>query len=413
MSAPSRHDLVVVVDPQLGLATTVESLLHREANVEVRRVDTLDEAFQLLTVSGVLVAGPSLANKRGVAALQQVHRRTPAVRVLLAFDKRTGASVAEVVAIGADALVDPSQTNELRAGLDRVLRISRELVPLGSLTETEPTSGMLVTVTSATGGCGKTFVATSLATAMAAWGGVRVALVDLDLQFGEIVASLGIRSRSGWGDLVGVAPDQVGEFVGAAIVSHESGVDVLAAPTDPAAADLLGGELIGAVLDELRRTYDVVVVDTSTGLSEATLTAVDRTDELIVMSLLDIASIRNLRTMDRTLDRLGVDREMRRLVLNKDRTGVGLTAEEVERALERTFVARIPYSEEVLRSMNGGRSVPLDLPAAELLAPLMDLVLAVAPADRRAELETHRPEVKRRRFALPWRRRDVVADVTT
>lgn len=400
----SRREVVVVVDPALGLATTVESLLHRDQDVDVRRVDTLDEIWGHLDSDGIVVAGPSLATRRGVAALQQIHRRAAAVRIVLAFDKRPGASMTEVVAIGAEALVDPAQTADLRLGLERVLRSSRELVPLSALSGGETHQGMLLTVASATGGCGKTFVSTSLATAMAAWGGARVALVDLDLQFGEIAASLGLRARHGWGDLLGVSADEVPDYLDDALIHHASGVSVLAAPLDPAAADALGGDLVGAVLDHLRATYDVVIIDTSTGLSEATLTAIDRTDELVVMSLLDVASIRNLRTLDRTLDRLGLASGMRRLVLNMDRTGVGLTADEVERALDRTFVAKIPYSDGVLRSMNGGRSVPLDHPEAGLLTPLLDLMVAVAPEDRRAEFEPHRPTPNRKRFSFPRRR---------
>ena len=395
---------VVVIDPTGGLVATIESLLHRERDLEVQGVESLDDAWPLLSTEGVLVAGPTLANKRGVEALQAVHRRNIATRIVLAFDRRPGASMPEVVAVGADALVDPGDAADLRAGLDRALRASRELVPLASLSQEPEHRSTVLTVTSATGGCGKTFAATSLAAAMASWAGVRVALVDLDLQFGEIAASLGIRSRRGWSDLVGVAPDDLEEFLGDALISLPNGIDVLCAPIDPVHADAIGGQHVGAVLDALRRTHDVVLCDTATGLTEATLAALDRSDEIVIMSLLDVASIRNLRSLDQTLDRLDVSTTIRRMVLNKDRAGVGLTAEEVERVLDRSFVAKIPYDDSVVQSMNHGRPVVLDHPADSVLAPLVDLIVAVAPEARRAELTAHRPDLSKRRLRLPWRR---------
>lgn len=395
---------VVVIDPTGALVATVESLLHRERGLEVVGVETLEDAWPVLGAEGVLVAGPTMANKRGVADLQAVHRRNVAVRIVLAFDRRPGASMQEVVAVGADALIDPGVAPDLRAGLERALRASRELVPVAALSQEDAHQSTLLTVTSATGGCGKTFAATSLAAAMASWAGVRVALVDLDLQFGEVAASLGIRSRRGWSDLVGVAPDDLEEFLGDSLVSLPGGIDVLCAPTDPVHADAIGGEHVGAVLDALRRTHDVVLCDTATGLTEATLASLDRSDEIIIMSLLDVASIRNLRSLDQTLDRLDVSTSIRRMVLNKDRAGVGLTADEVERVLDRSFVARIPYDDSVVQSMNHGRPVVLDHPADTVLAPLVDLIVAVAPEERRAELTAHRPDLSKRRLRLPWRR---------
>lgn len=397
---------VAVIDPTGEIATTVEALLHRGHDQTVRCVDDLAAGLDFLERDGVLVAGPTLASRRGVAALQRVHRDAPAIRTVLAFDRRPGASMAEVVAIGADALVAPADAPALRAALERAIRASRELVPLAAIAEAPRPTGTVVTVTSATGGCGKTFAATSLASSLAAWTDTRVALVDLDLQFGEVAPVLGMRVRRGWSDLVGVAASDVGAYVDDALVAHSSGAAILAAPPDPALADQIDGASVGAVIDHLRATFDVVVVDTSTGLSEATLAAVDRTDELVVMSLLDVASIRNLRTLDRTLDRLGVAESLRRLVLNKDRSGIGLTADQVERALERTFVARIPFSDDVPRSMNGGRTAVLDHPEAGLLGPLLDLLVAVAPEGERDGLDAHRPAARSRRLwpRRPWPR---------
>lgn len=389
---------VVVVDPDAGIATAVASLLSRDAGVDVRHADDLDAAWTVLVSSGVLVAGPSLAGKAGLAALRDVHRRAPAIRIVLAFDRKPGAPMREVVAVGAEALVDPSDAAELRAALDRAVRISREVVPIDEFDREPAAEGRIVAVVSATGGCGKTFLAASLATSLATWTDARIALVDLDLQFGEVAATLGLRPRTTFADLVGADLDELPAYLDDVLLPHSSGVSVLAAPLDPAQADAVDASLIAAVLSHLRATFDVVLVDTSTGLAEGTLAALDLTDETILVSLLDVASIRNLRTLDRTLDRLQVGE--RRFVLNKEGGDVGLTAEEVERVLNRSFVARIPFSQEVLRSTNTGRPMVVDGGEAAVVGPIADIALSVAPEGLRDLLAEHRPAAE-----LPARRR--------
>lgn len=382
---------IVVVDPDGGTAAAVESLLSRDPAIEVRQVDHLDGTWTHLETSGVLVAGPSLAGKAGIAALRDVHRRAPAIRIVLAFDRKPGAPMREVVAVGAEALIDPTDATELRAALDRVVRSSREVVPLAELDQAPATEGRIVSVVSATGGCGKTFLAASLATSLASWTGARVALVDLDLQFGEVAATLGLRPRTTFADLVGADLDELPAYLDDVLLTHSSGAVVLAAPLDPAQADGVDVTLVEAVLAQLRATYDIVLVDTSTGLAEVTLAALDVTDETILMSLLDVASIRNLRTLDRTLDRLQVSPGTRRLVLNKEGGDVGITAEEVERVLDRSFVARIPFSQDVLRATNSGRPLILDDGDPAVVGPIAEVALSVAPDGLRPALDQHRP----------------------
>lgn len=383
---------LTVVDDDPSLATTVQALLSRDGGAEVRHVETLAEAAHALDGSGVLIAGPLLASKAGVVDLQHFHRDFPAVRIVLAFDRRPGSAMRDVVAVGAEGLVDPTDAPDLRATLDRALRFSREVVSLSELGGDETQPGRIVTVVSATGGCGKTFVSSNLGVAMAAWSGARVAVVDLDLQFGEIAANLGLRARTSWADLIGAEDDEIPELLDDVLVDHPSGVRVLAAPTDPAVADAIGTERIQDVLRHLRATHDVVIVDTSTGLSEATLGALDITDETVLLALLDVASIRNLRTLDRTLDRLQLPAADRRLVLNEDRGGVGLTADEVERVLDRSFAARIPFSDTVQRTINHGRPLLLDHPEDPTAGPLVDLLAGLTPEAQRAAVLDHRPD---------------------
>lgn len=404
---------VVVVDSGAALASTVTTMLARDPALEVRHADRPEEVFTDADATGVVVAGPSFAGKAGLAALRDLHRRAPAVRIVLAFDRRPGAPMRDVVSIGAEALVDPGDAADLRAALELAIRSGRRIGVLAEPEREHAPSGQVVSLVSATGGCGKTFLASTLATVVAEATAARVALVDLDLQFGEVAATLGLRPRTTIADLVGAAPDELGSYLDDVLLPHPSGIDVLAAPLDPAQADGVGVDLVAAVLERLRATHDLVLVDTSTGLSEATLAALDRTDETVVLSLLDVASIRNLRTLERTLDRLEVSVGRRRLVINKERDDLTLTAAEVERVLGTSFVARIPFSAGVLRASGTGEPARLEGTAAA--APVLEVARAVLPEPLAGPLGTHHLAAPpdRRRWSWRGRRRERAARPAT
>src|SRR5207245_1666799 len=109
------------------------------------------------------------------------------------------ASLREIVQVGAIDMVDyPADDLSLRAALKRALEMSERM---GSITVYEPVhqpteavpqqrNARVFTVCSATGGCGKTFYAANMAMFLAENSSARIALVDLDLQFGEITTSL-------------------------------------------------------------------------------------------------------------------------------------------------------------------------------------------------------------------------------
>ena len=92
-------------------------------------------------------------------------------------------------------------------------------------------------MSSATGGCGKTFLATNLAYMLSHYTGKRACIVDLDLQFGEVSTALRLRPRYTIFDALertaGEEPD-LEAHIEDYLVTHETGFSVLAAPKDPA-----------------------------------------------------------------------------------------------------------------------------------------------------------------------------------
>ena len=125
MSTPRS---VIVVEPDPYLAVSVEALLASvHPTPELIAVADVDELRDWARPTGVVVAGPSCAGKNEIAALTSFRDLYPAVRIVLAFDRRPGAPMRDVVAVGADALVDSTEADELKEAVLRAIDLSDRL----------------------------------------------------------------------------------------------------------------------------------------------------------------------------------------------------------------------------------------------------------------------------------------------
>jgi pilus assembly protein CpaE len=251
--------------------------------------------------------------------------------------------------------------------------------------------GSVITIASATGGCGKTFYATNLAAALAD-AGHRVVLVDLDLQFGEVSVALrlqhpysiydGLYDSKGRPLPEGAFAAQLSELV----AHHSLGFDVIVAPRSPEFADYVGAADAARVLRAVTPAYDFVIVDTPPSLNEVVLTALDASDLVAIMATPDVPSLKNLRVFLDTLGRLRISDRAVRLILNKVEKDIGLDVPQMQDAFNGKFIGVIPQSPVVSRAINAG-TVALELapqsPVARRLRESMEAVLPpglLAPA---------------------------------
>jgi pilus assembly protein CpaE len=263
----------------------------------------------------------------------------------------------------------------------------------------------VVTVFSAKGGCGKTTVSTNTAAELAS-AGAKVLLVDLDLAFGDVAISLGLMPERTIADLVAMGGHLDADGLATAITAHDSGLDVLCAPSHPGDADRIPASFVAEVLRVAKRTYDVVVIDTPPAFTEHVLTSFDACDVSILLATLDIPAVKNLRLALDTLDLLGHPKDNRLLVLNRADAKVGLSVDDVTTALHHELAQEIPDNRAVTAATNRGVPVVLHEPknpvslaiktlVRESLRPAIGMAVEAAPMSKAAHRATARRFLRR------------------
>ena len=363
----SRRLLVVSRSPALSRAIQASLGPGYQVVTSTNVIDVVDEVREQGPFD-VLVAGPVFDSHAGMARLAALRATAAVPAVVLALGPKPRANLADIVRTGAVELVEyPTSKRQLAAALKRAFDIADvseaaepatlPVVAHGVVVE-RPQFAEVFTVASSSGGCGKTFYATNLACYLAAQTGQRVCLVDLDLQFGEVSTALHLRPRFTISDLLSREPvddDDLDEHVEQYLEQHELGFSVLAAPFSPADADMIAPKDVYKVMGALRRHFDYIVVDTPAQLSEIVLAAFDHSTRVLCMVTLDLPSIRNMRVFLTTLEKLRINSETIGVVLNKVEEDIGIDISDVQEVLDNKIISVLPYSREVMKSINKGK----------------------------------------------------------
>ena len=219
----------------------------------------------------------------------------------------------------------------------------------------QPRTGKVIVVISPKGGSGKTAVSSNLAVALAQRHPGRVVAVDLDVQFGDLGTALSLTPEHTLAQLARTSQIDA-TTVKLFLTPYEHGLYVLAGANDPVDADSIGHAHVSAVLPLLAQNFDYVVVDTPAGLDERTLAAIECATDLLLVSSLDVTSIRSLRKALDSLDQMGV-KAARQFVLNRADAKVGLDPSDAEEAIGMEISCSIPSSRELPLALNLGTPV--------------------------------------------------------
>src|SRR5262245_52057672 len=289
----------------------------------------LDRYLVSFPTESVVVLAPSVPLVDCLDFAERMRVERPTLGVLLVRERFDSLMLSDALRAGVREVVARSDLDEMRATVWRAaelagrLQTTRQLIGVGPDAGGASDDGLVVTVFSAKGGCGKTTLATNLGAALAS-ADRDVCVLDLDLAFGDVAIALQLHPAHTIADAPRLGGlDEPG--LRGLLTPHSRGLSVLAAPTEPGVGDQIEARLVGDLLRVLRRMFDVVIIDTPAAFSDQVLAAFDATDLFLLIATLDIPALKNLKLTLETMDLLNYPRDRWRVVLNRADSKVWLT----------------------------------------------------------------------------------------
>ncbi|MBO8172217.1 MAG: AAA family ATPase [Bacillaceae bacterium] len=242
----------------------------------------------------------------------------------------------------------------------------------------------VITITSTKGGVGKSTIAANLATAFARKL-LKVAVLDLDLQFGDMAILFDVKPRRTIYDWVNEEYNDAKIGVERVMIKHESGVHIFPSPLRPEFAEFINGQHVDTLIHQLKETYDVVLVDTSPALVETGLVAMENSQDILLVTTKELPTLKNSKLQIETLESLGLKDNIH-LLLNRDSRVKGLNMHMCEEILGTKVYEKIPEDEKVvLPSVNQGKPFVLSSPRAPVSKSIYSLADKLNPRPKPRE----------------------------
>lgn len=345
-----------------------------------------------LTAVNVLVNGsrPDLVvvettSPQDFDALEKLAQQHPEIEYVLVGSNLSPDVLMRAMRAGVrEVLPAPVQAADV---LQAVQRQARKRAPqpaaIAPMAYAEPArQGKVVAFISCKGGSGATFAAANLAHVLAADGKRKVALIDLNLQFGD---ALFFVSSDKPGSNVADMARNIGRLdramLDSAMLQVSPGMQVLAAPEDPAQSTDVSPAHVATLIDLARTMFDFVVVDLGRALTGVTLQALDQADHVLAVLQLTLPYIRDGRRLRDVFRSLDYPASKIHWLVNRYEKKSQITLDDLRRTLGVDALLTLPNQYDVVASaVNQGLPVAKIAPNSPITKALRELAETLDPA---------------------------------
>ncbi|MDQ2967656.1 MAG: AAA family ATPase [Actinomycetota bacterium] len=340
---------VILCDPDATAIETARAALSADAGFRVAATTaTFPELIETVVRAGADVVVLDAGAVREIpSAVRELLAAAPECCVVVTGVDIPPAVVSRAVTAGARGFLlkpyPPSElvrtASEAFQSLVALRRVQRPQ-PASAPTPTGPPRGKLIVAYGPKGGVGTTTIATNLAIALAN-PKRRVAVVDLDLQFGDVGCLLDLRGVNSVIDLLEHVNGIDASVLAEIMPKHSSGIQALLAPEGHSELAAISADQISWLMDQLRNHFDYIVCDLWSSLDELTLAMLRLADRVILVTTPELPALKNLRRAITATGNLLLD-DRTIVVVNRLPGKVGINVADIERNVGKPIAVGIP-----------------------------------------------------------------------
>jgi pilus assembly protein CpaE len=255
----------------------------------------------------------------GIHATEQMTVELSQIGIIILSVQGEQEYLRKAMAAGArDYLTKPPSSEDLVGTIRRVFELEKKRqISLSPADEQTREPGKVISIYSTKGGVGKSTIAVNLAVALSQLTSKKVAIVDLDLPFGDVAMLFDLVPRRTIADLVSESDTLDMKLIDNYLIQHSSGVKILPAPLRPEYAEVVQSKHIESIIHILQENFDFVILDTYQTFDDITLSALDISDLIMIIATLDVLTIKNVKLGLEAMAALHYESGKIRLILNR------------------------------------------------------------------------------------------------
>ena len=394
---------VLIVDDVATTRENIVKLMQFQPEIEaVGQASNGEEAlFQAKALRpDVVLMDINMPGMDGIAAAERLTVEVPETTIIIMSVQGEQEYLRRAMLAGAkNYLTKPFTGDELIQAVKQSVNRDRQVRDALRVKSGVKSPGKLISVFAGKGGTGKTMLAVNLAVALAKRPDTKVAIVDADIQFGDVPLFLNLMPRSTIADVLPDAEHLDEQTLAAYMTAYNDSIQVLAAPLRPEQAELVSGYLLGAVVKQMRGAYDYVIIDTAAAFNEVTIAALDAADTVVVLAALDLPAVKNAKLALEIMQSLGYPAEKIKLVINSVHSEGGIEPREVQESLKKEILLTLPTdAKTVVNSINKGIPFCLAQPEALLSQKIFAIAAQLAPWNPDTTSSTTKPGLRFKLF---------------
>ncbi|MGI6225733.1 MAG: response regulator [Peptococcales bacterium] len=354
---------VLIVDDIAETRENISRLLKLEEDIQVvgeasNGEQAVKKAEQILP--HIILMDINMPIMDGIAATEKISLNFPNISVIITSVQGEAEYLKKAMMAGArEYLVKPFSADELVDTIKRTYHLEQKRLGKMEVTnkifgKSQDTKPQVITIFGTKGGVGKTTLSVNMAAQISKKTKKKVALVDLDLQFGDVSVFFNISPKKSIAELVQERGELNIELVESYLIPHISGVKILPAPMRPEYSELVTPNNILEILTILRKHYDYVIIDTPPFFLDTNLSALDMSNQVLLVMTMDLPTVKNMKLSLELLDSLH-HKGKTKLILNRASEDLGINSTDVENALDFLIAHQIPSDGKlVVTSVNKG-----------------------------------------------------------